>query len=77
MSVMNMSKKQYISHCYGCFVGKTIKSIQPLTKSECDGMGWEYEFEDLAVVVMFTDGSGFVPMRDEEGNGAGFLAKVI
>lgn len=66
-------KKKYITRDYGSFVGKTIKEIRPLTKDECDLMGWEFQYEDYASVVIFTDGTGFIPLADPEGNGAGFL----
>ena len=70
------SKEKYVLRDYGIFVGKTIKTIRPLTESECRNFGWDFIHEDYAVFVEFTDGSGFVPMRDPEGNGSGFLAEV-
>lgn len=69
-------KQKYITRDYGSFVGKTIKLIRPLTEIECEEMGWEFAHEDYAVVVEFTDGTGFVPMADPEGNGCGFLAET-
>lgn len=58
---------------FGSLVGKTISEIRPLTEEECEAMGWYYKHEDLALVVIFSDGSAFIPMQDPEGNGAGFL----
>jgi len=70
-------RQKYIARDYGSFVGKKIKLIRPLTKGECADMGWEFAYEDYAVVVEFTDGTGFIPMADPEGNGAGFLAETV
>jgi hypothetical protein len=67
-------KATYIARDYGKFVGKTIAKIRPLTFDECEGMAWDYDHEDYAVVVIFTDGTALIPMADPEGNGAGFLA---
>jgi hypothetical protein len=73
MTTTYKSKLVYLTRDYGSFVGRTIKQIRPLTKHECEAMGWEFEHEDYAVVVIFDDGTGFIPMADPEGNGAGFL----
>ena len=72
----NTEKATYIARDYGKFVGKTIAKIRPLTFDECDDMAWDYDHEDYAVVVFFTDGTAFIPMADAEGNGAGFLAEA-
>lgn len=66
-------KTKWITRDYGSFVGKTIKQIRPLTKSECEDNCWDYDHEDYAVVVIFTDNTAFLPLSDPEGNGAGFL----
>lgn len=66
------ANKRYITREYGWMVGKTIASIRPLTSSEIENMGW-YEGSEIAFVVMFTDGSWFVPMSDDEGNSSGAL----
>ena len=76
MTTTYADKTKYIKRDYGSFVGKTIKTIRPLTKEECDDSAWDFDHEDYAVVVIFTDGTGFIPMSDEEGNGAGFLAET-
>lgn len=69
-------KQKYVTRDYGFLVGKTIKAVRPLTKEECDSLAWDFAYEDYAVVVEFTDGTGFIPMADPEGNGAGFLEAV-
>ncbi len=76
MTTTYADKTKYIKRDYGSFVGKTIKTIRPLTKEECEDCAWDFDHEDYAVVIIFTDGSGFIPMSDEEGNGAGFLAET-
>jgi len=68
-------KEKYIARDYGFMVGKTVKTVRPLTEAECEEMAWDYEHEDYAVVVIFTDGTAFIPMADPEGNGSGFLDK--
>lgn len=69
-------KQKYVTRDYGFLVGKTIKAVRPLTEGECEDIGWEFAHEDYAVVVEFTDGTGFVPLADPEGNGAGFLEQA-
>lgn len=63
----------YIESEWGELVGKTIKTIRPLTRSEAEKFCWEYEANDEAMVVIFTDGTIVIPSADPEGNGAGFL----
>jgi len=67
------TRAQYIKKQFGSMVGKTISQIRPLTEKECEGIYWSYEQEQDAFIVIFTDGSAFIPMADPEGNGAGFL----
>lgn len=69
-------RAQYITNEYGSLVGKTILVVRPLMKQECDALAWQYGYERDAMVVIFTDGTAFIPMQDPEGNGAGFLALV-
>lgn len=72
---MNMKgRTDYLTKEYGDIIGKTVKRIRPLTEAECEDLSWDYDCEYEACVVVFTDGSAFIPMRDPEGNGAGFLA---
>lgn len=66
----------YIEKEWGSLKGKTIEIVRPLTKAECDSMYWHYDGMVDALVVIFTDGTGFIPMCDPEGNGAGFLELV-
>lgn len=76
MKTKHTEKEKYVARDYGKYVGKTIAGIRPLTPDECDDMAWDYDSEDYAVVVIFTDNTAFIPMADPEGNGAGFLAEA-
>jgi hypothetical protein len=73
MATATDTRADYIKREYGSLVGKTIKTIRPLHKEECEDLGWEYDYSDEACVFIFTDGTAFIPMQDPEGNGAGFL----
>jgi hypothetical protein len=74
MATATDTRADYIKREYGSLVGKTISRIRPLTEQECEDMGWEYKYSDEACVIIFTDGTCFIPMADPEGNSAGFLA---
>jgi len=63
----------YIEREWGELVGKTIKTVRPLTRSEAEQFCWEYETNHEAMVIIFTDGTIVIPFADPEGNGAGFL----
>lgn len=65
---------EYINSEYGSLVGKTVAFVRPLTKSETSMLAWEYDYDRDAFVIVFTDGTAVIPMRDPEGNGSGFLA---
>ena len=56
-------------------VGKRIVSVRPFTKPELDHFYWQGE-ESYATVLTLDDGTMLVPMRDGEGNGAGFLEVI-
>ena len=51
-------------------VGKTIKKIEYLTEQEAESMGWN----QIPLVIIFTDGSYIFPMADDEGNNGGAIA---
>jgi len=75
---VGQTRNNYIQREWGSLVGKTVKTVRPLTKDECLDMMWDYERED-AFVIVFTDGTALIPSQDPEGNGAGFIitAKVV
>ena len=51
-------------------VGKTIKKIEYLTEQEAYKCGWN----QIPLVIIFTDGSYIFPMADDEGNNGGAIA---
>ena len=53
-------------------LGKKVILVRALTGEELNGLDWQYD-ADLAIVLVFDDGTLVLPMRDPEGNGAGFL----
>lgn len=67
-------RTEYITSEYGSLVGKTIAKVRPLMRAEAEDLAWEYDYDRDAFVVIFTDGTAVIPMRDPEGNGSGFLA---
>ena len=59
MTTTYANKTKYIKRDYGSFVGKTIKTIRPLTKEECEDSAWDFDHEDYAVVVIRRRGQRF------------------
>lgn len=53
-------------------IGKTIKTIRPLTLTEKRAIGFDNYNE--GVVIVFTDGYMLVPMADYEMNNLGRVA---
>ena len=78
-SEINLSGKtfyqEFVENEYGSMVGKTIVAVRPLTNDEMDEFMWDGDASEIAFVVFLSDGSYFVPMRDEEGNGPGVLMR--
>lgn len=58
---------------YGGLAGKTVKEVRALFPEEIEDLGWDTRDHTIAFAVIFTDGSFIIPMRDDEGNGAGTL----
>lgn len=65
--------EEYIEKEYQELVGKTITGVRPLTKDEMDELMWDDYSSEVAFVVLLSDGTFFIPMRDDEGNGPGTL----
>lgn len=55
------------------FVGRTIKEIRPFSDVEIAEFAWGHVDPGQPVVIVFTDGSEWVPFCDPEGNGPGFI----
>jgi hypothetical protein len=51
-------------------VGRTIVSADYLTDDECRDLDWS----EAPVVLTLDDGTTLLPMRDDEGNGAGAIS---
>ena len=74
---VDKERAEIITRDFGSMVGKTISRVRPMTQSECDAFGWEYNYGGyFPMVVVFSDGTGFVPMADPEGNSQGFMDLV-
>lgn len=73
MQVTYKEKQEWVKRDFGSLVGKTIKTVRPLTKDECEIFGWEFDYSDYAMVLVCDDGTAIIPSRDPEGNGSGFL----
>ena len=69
----NKERIALIEREFGSLKGKTIALVRPLMEAECEQFAWEYDYEDYAMAIFFTDGTVLVPSQDPEGNGAGFL----
>lgn len=70
---IHAERAEYITKEFGELVGKTVARVRPLTNDECEDLAWDYTYEREAFVIIFTDGTAVVPMRDPEGNGPGHL----
>lgn len=66
-------KTEWVKEEYGSLIGKKIKEIRPLTENECKMFAWDFQYEHMALVIIFTDGTCIIPSQDPEGNGAGHL----
>lgn len=71
---MLKQEETYIKKEYGWMVGKTVAGVRRLSSAEIEDFGWYEGGGEVPFVIVFTDGTWIVPMRDEEGNGAGALA---
>jgi hypothetical protein len=60
----------YYRREYGALIGRKIVDMRAMHKEEMDLFLW---YGGPGVVMILDDGSLFIPMRDEEGNGPGQL----
>lgn len=70
---LDPQRVEFVQSEYGELVGKKISRVRPLTEAECEDLGWIYRHEFEACVIIFSDGTAFIPMADPEGNGSGYL----
>ena len=66
-----MTNLDYIKKEYGSLVGRTIKTVRPLSLSEIEDFGWDDGYGEVAFVIVLDDGTALVPSQDAEGNGPG------
>lgn len=64
---------RYVAREYAGMIGKTVATVRPLSDAEIEDLSWDIHDHTVAVAIIFTDGSFIIPMRDDEGNGAGTL----
>lgn len=63
---------KYVQQEYKSLLGRTIRSVRPMTEKEMEQFGWEH-CQEPGVVFGLDNGNWFIPMMDEEGNGPGAL----
>lgn len=73
MASVQEQNASYIRGYFAGLVGKTVREVRPLYAEEIEDLGWDTQGSAVAFAVIFTDGSFIIPMRDDEGNGAGTL----
>jgi len=61
----------YIQREFGGLVGKTIAKVRPLLAKELSDLGWD-DYRP-AFMVIFTDGTVFIPSSQFDGIDSGFL----
>jgi hypothetical protein len=62
-------RTEYVNNAYGGIVGKTVKSVRPMSPEESV---WDYD-NYIGWLIEFTDGTVAIPASDPEGNGRGHL----
>ena len=71
--MMLKSEQEVLDKEYSNLIGRTIKSIRPLSKSELDDLYWSKSYGDLAFAIILDDGQVMIPAADPECNGPGFI----
>ena len=55
-------------------IGRTIKSVRPMTVEEMESEGWDYwHGSRTPPVIVLDNGDTIYPSADDEGNGPGAL----
>lgn len=57
-------------------IGKKVVDVVPLSNADKEQLMWDDYSGDSAIAIVFDDGTLVIPMRDDEGNGAGVLMYV-
>lgn len=65
-------KQATITREFGSLVGRTVKTVRPLTADEVKDLDW-YDGWDVPFAIIFDDGTAAVVSQDPEGNGPGWL----
>jgi len=65
-----MTEKKWTTEIAAELVGKTIARVEYCSDAEAERNDWY----SRPLVIIFTDGSWMMPMRDDEGNDGGALA---
>ena len=60
----------YYRNEYAAMLGRTVMDVRSMYPEEMELFGW-YGYPGC--VIILSDGGMVIPMRDEEGNGAGAL----
>jgi hypothetical protein len=61
---------KYYRKEYEALIGRTVMDVRSMYPEEMELFMWD---GDLGCVIILSDGGMVIPMRDEEGNGAGAL----
>lgn len=68
-----MTDTDYIKAEFGSLVGRTIKAVRPLKRSELEDMYWEEDSGSIGFAIILDDGQVLIPSSDPEGNGPGHI----
>ncbi len=68
-----MTNIDYVNREYGGLVGRTIKTVRPLSLSEVADFMWDGHSGAVPMVIILDDGTALVPSQDPEGNGPGHI----
>jgi hypothetical protein len=58
------------------FEGKKLLAVREFEAEDYDAFYWDKNYEPFALELVFEGGKSLIPLRDPEGNGAGFLEVV-
>lgn len=73
MRISHDERVSIINREYRSLVGRTIKKVRPLYDQECEAIGWDYNTNAYAFVIILDDNTALIPSADAEGNGQGHI----